>query len=67
MSSASTVESLPRRVYSPADVAGFFSVSRQTVLDWAKNGRLPKPIVIGKTIRWRSEVIDAILAGQASA
>jgi predicted DNA-binding transcriptional regulator AlpA len=44
-------------------VAALFGIRRNTVLDWAQRGRLPKPIRIGRTIRWRHTDIEALVTG----
>lgn len=41
------------------DVARLISGGRSTVWAWAKDGRLPRPIRIGRRTLWdRAEVID---------
>ena len=47
-----------------SEVARLFCVKPSTVLTWVKLGRMPLPIVIGRTKRWpRRSVIERLLAG----
>jgi len=61
--SAPTAGALPP-LLDAGDVGRLFGVERCTVLDWAKGGRLPKPIRFSRrVIRWRREAIEELLAG----
>jgi excisionase family DNA binding protein len=50
----------------PAEVANLFRVSRQTVVAWAREGRLPSAR-IGRTLRFRRCVIEDVLSGRVPA
>ena len=43
-------------------VAARLSVSAKTVRRWADSGQMPKPIRVGRLLRWRPEVIDQWVA-----
>ena len=42
-------------------VSQLFSVSISTVRRWEKRGILPRPIRIGRAVRWKSEIIKGLL------
>jgi hypothetical protein len=39
-----------------------FAVTKQTIGNWIKSGKLPQPLRIGRSIMWRAEDIRAVLA-----
>jgi hypothetical protein len=39
-----------------------FAVTKQTIGNWIKTGRLPQPIRVGRSIFWRAEDIREALA-----
>ena len=46
-------------------VATIVGVSKHSVLQWARNGSMPRPARLGpkgRILRWRADVIDAWLA-----
>lgn len=43
--------------------ANFDSISDVTLWRWVRDGKLPKPIKVGKRNFWRKSEIDAIGAG----
>jgi predicted DNA-binding transcriptional regulator AlpA len=45
-----------------ADVAAIFSIEPDTCRDWIQRGRLPRPVRIGRTIRWPKSVIEQFVA-----
>jgi predicted DNA-binding transcriptional regulator AlpA len=52
------------------DVARIFGLKRETILGWAQDGRLPKPIRVSRrSPRWTRDVIvahiEALAAGAA--
>jgi len=42
-------------------LAELLGVSRRTIQLWEKSGKVPEPIRIGRTVRWRREEIEAWL------
>ena len=42
-------------------VAALLHASRSTIWRWVKDGTLPRPVRIGRTTRWDSDEIDAVL------
>jgi predicted DNA-binding transcriptional regulator AlpA len=57
----------PRRA-KPA-VPALLPVSKTTFWNWQQNGRAPKPVKVpgARTVLWRSEDIDALIAKLGSA
>jgi excisionase family DNA binding protein len=43
------------------EVADLLRVSRDTVYAWTGEGRLPKPIRVGRRLVWRAEAIEDLL------
>jgi predicted DNA-binding transcriptional regulator AlpA len=54
----------PTRLFSPADLAELFKVGKATILDWARDGKLPKPVGPGRSPRWTQKQIAAFLESQ---
>ncbi len=46
------------------EVARRIGVSIETARRWAREGRLPAPVPLGRDMRWRRAVIEAWLEGQ---
>lgn len=46
----------------PEQVAGLIGVSRKTVMDWKRAGKLPKPLTVGKKSYWFKSQIEEWLA-----
>lgn len=44
------------------DVVAILKVSRATVYAWIKQGRLPKPLKMGRATVWRSSEIQQFIA-----
>ncbi len=65
--STATAETRPADVLDPGQVAAMLRVSRATVLKWAKDGSLPKPVRVSRTLRWQRSVIENLMAGRATA
>ena len=49
------------------DLAAMFRVSTQTIDNWIKGEKLPRPIKLGHRRLWRPEDLDAHLAKLAEA
>jgi excisionase family DNA binding protein len=47
---------LPTTV-TPKDLAKMLRITRRTIYHWIAKGKLPPPIKIGKSIRWRTSDI----------
>jgi len=43
-------------------LAELLSVSKRTVWRWKSAGKLPKPVTIGASVRWRQEDINQWIA-----
>jgi excisionase family DNA binding protein len=57
-----------RRFYTISDVAEMFNVQPQTIQQWIKRGRIPKPRQFSeRVIRWTVEEIDLWIASRNSA
>ena len=50
---ASTAPSSEERLIPVDDVAAILAVSRRTVFRWSDVGKMPPPLRIGGSIRWR--------------
>lgn len=46
---------------TPAEVADYFQVSRQTIWRWRREGRI-SAVKIGRTVRFSRSEIEALLA-----
>jgi predicted DNA-binding transcriptional regulator AlpA len=55
---------VPDRTYSPADLARLWGVSRQTILNWHRDGVIPRGARIGQAIRWTPADVAAMLAAR---
>jgi predicted DNA-binding transcriptional regulator AlpA len=63
MSSVAEIPAL-KPLVSTAEIAELAGVAPNTVLEWSKQGRIAKPIRLGKrTIRWRRQDVLAMLNG----
>lgn len=47
---------------SAADVAAKLGIGKRTVWTWDAAGRLPEPVRIGATVRWRAAELDEWVA-----
>lgn len=47
-----------KRLYSVADVAAMGSFGSRTLYRWVDAGKMPAPIRIGSSVRFRAEEID---------
>lgn len=65
--STATAETKADDVLDPGQVAAMLRVTPATVLQWVKNGSLPKPVRVARTFRWRRSVIEDLLAGRTDA
>lgn len=54
------------RLLTARDVAGRLGLSTETVLRWAKRGRLPAVYLSSRAIRFREDDLDAWLAARAN-
>jgi predicted DNA-binding transcriptional regulator AlpA len=64
--SSVTLAEIPalKPLVSTATIAELAGVAPNTVLEWSKQGKLPKPIRLGKrTIRWHRADVLALLNG----
>ena len=52
------------RLMNIYQVATLFNVSRQTIRRWWAEGKIPAPIKIGRSLRWRESDIDAFIKEQ---
>jgi excisionase family DNA binding protein len=52
------------RMVGPVELAAALGVKKETITNWARSGRLPKPVRIGRTIRWPRSVIEDLLEGR---
>jgi predicted DNA-binding transcriptional regulator AlpA len=50
-------------VYVAGDIAGKLLVSEKQVRRWGDSGAMPKPIRLGRIVRWNAQVIDDWIAG----
>jgi excisionase family DNA binding protein len=60
--SIATKGSMATELVSIGYVAQILGVSRDTVKKWAADGVIPKPLVLGKTRRWRLRDIEALVS-----
>ena len=51
-----------RLLLSAAELARLLGVSRSTVWTWHSSGKIPLPVRIGGTTRWRRREIEAWIA-----
>lgn len=51
----------PDALLDSGQIAALFKVNRSTVTTWAQEGRLPRPVRIGRTLRWPRRVILELL------
>jgi len=47
---------------SPKEVQGIFGISKPTEISWRKNKVLPKPLIMGKKVLYRSAEINKLKA-----
>jgi excisionase family DNA binding protein len=48
------------RLMSPADIAAYLGVKTRTILQWAAEGRLPRPVRLSKKVfRFRQSEVEA--------
>lgn len=59
--------SLCEPMVDAGEVAKLIGVSRYTILEWCKEGRLPQPIRIGRVIRWNRSIIAEFISGRTVA
>jgi predicted DNA-binding transcriptional regulator AlpA len=45
----------------PTQVAALFKVRRGTIIGWVRQGRFPRPVRIGRVIRWPRQTILELL------
>jgi len=53
------------KLLSDKDICELFSISRASVWRMTSDGRLPKPIKLGRTTRWRADDVEQALASAA--
>ena len=51
------------RIYVADNIAAILLVSTKQVRRWADSGAMPKPIRLGRVVRWNAQVIDDWIAG----
>jgi len=51
-----------RSLLKAETLAELLSVSKRTVWRWKSAGKLPKPVTIGASVRWRQEDINQWIA-----
>ncbi len=56
-------DSVAPLVYLAGDIAAKLKTSEKTVRRWADSGAMPKPIRLGRIVRWNAQVIDDWIAG----
>jgi predicted DNA-binding transcriptional regulator AlpA len=56
-----TADAMPDRLVPRVEVARMFGVTEQTIAAWVQEGRLPKPIKIGRRSYWRPEALARVL------
>jgi predicted DNA-binding transcriptional regulator AlpA len=56
----------PTRLFTPADLSRMFGVDVPTILDWNRNGKLPKSVSPGRSPRWTPQQITAFLENQGA-
>jgi hypothetical protein len=52
---------LPARTLDRGDLSRIFRVTRQTIRDWERKGRLPKPMSVNPKPLWEAGVIAELL------
>jgi len=62
---ATTAEASAPVMIAARDVARLLSVSERTIWQWAADGHLPRPVKIGRVVRWHRQTIDAWAAAAA--
>ena len=53
-------------LYDVRQSAAYLNVSEITMWRHSKNGKLPQPVRIGSSVRWRKADLDAFINGNAS-
>jgi predicted DNA-binding transcriptional regulator AlpA len=48
-------------LYNTDDVVAKFSITKRTLSDWIKQGKLPLPIRIGRRLLWKRKTIDDLV------
>lgn len=57
-----------KQTYSAADLAAILGVTRGTIYQWARQGRLPPPLRLSsRCFRWPAVDIDHMVAGRKGA
>lgn len=49
-------------LWTVADIAEYGQIKVGTVRNWASAGRLPKPVRLGRAVRWRASEVVAYFA-----
>jgi Helix-turn-helix domain len=52
------------RLLGVVDLAQIFDVGEETIRTWAKSGRLPAPVRVGREYRWHPRVIARFVLGE---
>jgi predicted DNA-binding transcriptional regulator AlpA len=58
--------SFDKRLLKPNDVQKIFNITKKTELSWRKQGILPQPIVLSRSVFYRAEDIEAVILNQSS-
>jgi excisionase family DNA binding protein len=53
---------VPGRFYTVVQLADLFMVGRLTIYNWIKDGKLPKPVRIGRQMLFPREAIERFIA-----
>ena len=51
------------RLLTAEQVAKLFQVSKRALVKWVAAGRVPLPVTVGDTQRWRNSDLQAFIAG----
>jgi excisionase family DNA binding protein len=52
------------KLLTTADVAALLQVSAQTIRKWVSQGTFPKPVRMGRKVRWDAETVRRALAAR---
>ncbi len=56
-------ENIAALVYVASEIAAKLKVSEKQVRRWGDSGAMPKPIRLGRIVRWNAQAIDDWIAG----
>ncbi len=52
----------PQQLVTPADLGAMIRIGRSKLYDMKASGQLPRPVKIGRCVRWRLSDINAWIA-----